>query len=167
MESGRWPGVFFNQGVDDICGPQWYGWNGNAEVGSISTMLYKTSKCGKLDFGNCWTTGTVRVYLAGELIGEAGPNTPSQIIEFAIPENSQLEFKDEGANSVIKFTNFEMVDCTTTTIATTPTTPTTGGMYSDSYILFIFLLLSTTKIVFYSDNNEHISKGSPFLSFFI
>ena len=108
VESGKWSN---SQGVDDVCGPQWYGWNGGAEVGSISTMLYKSSKCGKLDFGNCWTTGTVRAYLAGELIGEAGPNTPSQIIEFAIPENSQLEFKDEGENSVIKFTNFEMVDC--------------------------------------------------------
>ena len=132
MKGGKWSN---SQGVDDMCGPQWYGWSGGAEVGSISTMLYKTSKCGKLDFGNCWTSGTVRAYLAGELIGEAGPNTPSQIIEFAIPENSQLEFKDEGANSVIKFTNFEMVDCTTTTIATTPTTPTTGGMYNDIHIL--------------------------------
>jgi hypothetical protein len=109
--------------VADKCGPQWYGWS--SSIGSISTTLYKSSKCGKLDFGNCWNVGTVRAYLAGELIGEAGPNTPSQIIEFAIPENSKLEFKDEGANSVIKFTNFEMVDCT----PTTSTIPTTGGMY--------------------------------------
>jgi hypothetical protein len=96
---------------DDKCGPQWYGFTGNAEVGSISTTLYKSSKCGRLDFGNCWHAGTVKVYLAGELIGEASPNTPSKIIEFAIPEDSQLEIKDEGENSVIKFTNFEMVDC--------------------------------------------------------
>ena len=97
--------------MENVCGPQWYGWNLGAEVGSISTTLDKSSKCGKLDFGNCWVAGTVRAYLAGELIGEAGPNTPSHIIEFAIPENSLLEIKDEGANSVIKFTNFEMVDC--------------------------------------------------------
>ena len=122
VDGGKWHN---NQAVDDKCGPQWYGWSWYGAVGSISTMLYKSSKCGKLDFGNCWTSGTVRAYLAGELIGEAGPNTPSQIIEFAIPENSQLEFKDEGANSVIKFTNFEMVDCTTTT----STIPTTEGMY--------------------------------------
>ena len=132
VDGGKWHN---NQAVDDKCGPQWYGWSWYGAVGSISTMLYKSSKCGKLDFGNCWTSGTVRAYLAGELIGEAGPNTPSQIIEFAIPENSQLEFKDEGANSIIKFTNFEMVDCTTTTIATTQTP---GGMYCDVYILFHF-----------------------------
>ena len=108
VRRGKWTD---HQTKDDKCGPQWYGFNGNADVGSISTTLYKSSKCGRLDFGNCWHAGTVRAYLAGELIGEAGPNTPSKIIEFAIPEDSQLEIKDEGANSVIKFTNFEMVDC--------------------------------------------------------
>ena len=108
VRRGKWSD---HQTKDDKCGPQWYGFNGNADVGSISTTLYKSSKCGRLDFGNCWHAGTVRAYLAGELIGEAGPNTPSKIIEFPIPENSQLEIKDEGAHSIIKFTNFEMVDC--------------------------------------------------------
>ena len=108
VTGGKWSNLPI---ADGKCGPEWYGFSDMAEVGTISTTLYKSSKCGKLDFGNCWDVGTVRVYLAGELIGEAGPNTPSKIIEFAIPENSQLEIKDEGANSVIKFTNFEMVDC--------------------------------------------------------
>ena len=108
VNSGKW---LKNQGVENVCGPQWYGWSGNSAVGSISTTLFKSSKCGRLDFGNCWNTGTVRAYLAGKLIGEAGPNTPRRLIEFAIPENSLLEIKDEGENSVIKFTNFEMVDC--------------------------------------------------------
>ena len=53
----------------------------------------------------------MKTYLAGKLIGVAGPNTPSRIIEFTIPEDSQLEIKDEGASSIIKVTNFEMVDC--------------------------------------------------------
>ena len=100
--------------MENACGPQWYGWNSPRilwSTGSISTTLYKSSKCGKLDFGNCWDSGTVKVYLAGKLIGEAGPNTPRRLIEFAITENSLLEIKDEGANSVIKFTSFEMVDC--------------------------------------------------------
>ena len=113
VDKGKWTN---RQDVDDACGPQWYGWNPNADVGSITTTLYKSSKCGKLDFGNCWNKGTVKTYLAGKLIGVAGPNTPSRIIEFVIPEDSLLEIKDEGGNpegasSVIKFTNFEMVDC--------------------------------------------------------
>ena len=108
VDNGKW---INRQDVDNACGPQWYGWSPNANVGSISTTLYKSSKCGKLDFGNCWNKGIVKTYLAGKLIGVAGPNTPSRIIEFTIPEDSQLEIKDEGASSIIKVTNFEMVDC--------------------------------------------------------
>ena len=128
VAKGKWDTA---QAVDDKCRPQWYGWSEDAIIGSISTTLYKSYKCGKLDFGNCWINGIVKAYLAGELIGEAGPDTPSQIINFAIPENSKLEFTDEGTHSVIQFTNFEMVDCTTTTIATTPTT---GGLISDMIV---------------------------------
>ena len=105
--------------MEESCGPQWYGWNENSDVGSISTTLYKSSKCGKLYFGNCGEDGRGRVvvYLAGKNIGEANayseesPYTHNQIIEFAIPEDSLLEIKDEGVSSIIKFTNFEMVDC--------------------------------------------------------
>ena len=51
--------------------------------------------------------------MAGKEIGEADADTdfPNQIIEFAIPEDSLLEIKAEGENSVIKFTYFEMVNC--------------------------------------------------------
>ena len=53
----------------------------------------------------------VRAYLDGELVGQAGANTPSKIIEFPIVQKSHLELRDEGQNSVIKFTNFQMVPC--------------------------------------------------------
>ena len=49
--------------------------------------------------------------MEGELIAEAGPDTPRVIIQFQIPQDSLLEIKDEGPNSKIKFTGFEMVDC--------------------------------------------------------
>ena len=49
--------------------------------------------------------------MEGELIAEAGPDTPRVIIQFQIPQASLLEIKDEGPNSKIKFTGFEMVDC--------------------------------------------------------
>ena len=76
-------------------------------------MLNKSTLCGRLDFGNCWDTGVVRVYLEGVLIGRATANTPSKKITFPLPEDSLLEIKDEGANSVIKFNHFEMVECST------------------------------------------------------
>ena len=45
------------------------------------------------------------------LVGEAGPNTFDKIIEFPIDHDSTLKLRDEGQNSVIKFTNFETVPC--------------------------------------------------------
>ena len=80
-------------------------------MGTIRTELTASTKCGRLDFGNCWDAGVVRVYLEGGLIGEAGPNTPSKVISFQIPQNYLLELRDEGANSVIKFNHFDMVEC--------------------------------------------------------
>ena len=110
MSDGKWKN---NQVVDNICGPNWYGWTASDSVGTISTTLYKDEnlKCGRLDFGNCWTSGAVTVYLNGELIGKANANTPSKIIEFPILTDSQLEILDEGLDSVIRFNKFEMVSC--------------------------------------------------------
>ena len=110
MSDGKWKN---NQVVENICGPNWYGWTASDSVGTISTTLYKDEnlKCGRLDFGNCWTSGAVTVYLNGELIGKANANTPSKIIEFPILTDSQLEILDEGLDSVIRFNKFEMVSC--------------------------------------------------------
>ena len=111
MTDGKWKN---NQDVDNVCGPNWYGWYSDS-VGTISTTLYKNDnlKCGRLDFGNCWTSGSVTVYLNGELIATANANEPSKIIEFPILTDSQLEILDEGVGSVVRFNKFEMVSCTT------------------------------------------------------
>ena len=53
----------------------------------------------------------MRVYLDGQLVGEAYGNRPSKIIEFPIVEDSLLEIKDEGPASIIRFNHFEMVEC--------------------------------------------------------
>ena len=106
---GKWNPIFTY--IDGKCSPGWWAFEGLSGVGTISTLLKQSTKCGRLDFGNCWNAGEVRVYLEGELIGEAGANTPSQIITFPLHQDSLLELKDEGANSVIKFNNFEMVQC--------------------------------------------------------
>ena len=111
MAAGKWSS---NAIVDSKCGGDgWYGWTGGDSVdGVISTTLFASTKCGRLDFGNCWgEVGFVRAYLEGELIAEAGPDTPSVIIKFHIPQDSLLEIKDEGPNSKIKFSGFEMEDC--------------------------------------------------------
>ena len=88
-------------------------------MGTVSTKLHKSTHCGKLDFGNCWDAGVVKAYFDDKLIGEAQPNTPNRIVEFHIPKDGELKIRDEGANSVIKFTKFELVECKTSTTTTT------------------------------------------------
>ena len=44
-----------------------------------STFLNGSAE-GKLDFGNCWNRGVVKVYLNGDEIGDADPNTPRYIL---------------------------------------------------------------------------------------
>ena len=116
MTLGKWTN---DQSTENGCGPQWYGWSSATKAGSISTTLYRNDEknCGRLNFGNCWTSGTVKVFLNGKLIGEANANTPSTVIEFAILVDSELEIREEGPDAVIKVTDFEMVDCATTTTA--------------------------------------------------
>ena len=108
LSNGKWSN---DQGVENTCGPNWFGWSPSDSDGTISTTLYKNEnlKCGRLDFGNCWTSGAVTVYLNGELIGKANANTQSLTIEFPILTESQLEIQEEGA--IIKFNHFEMVAC--------------------------------------------------------
>ena len=75
-------------------------------------LFNRKKKCGRLDFGNCWdTAGTVRVYLDGQLVGEAYEDTLSKTIEFPIVKDSLLEIRDEGPSSIIRFNHFEMVEC--------------------------------------------------------
>ena len=102
------------EGVGDLCGPEWYGFSYGGDVGTISTILNTSPAygCGRLVFGNCWNEGVVRAYFDGGLIGEAKADTPTKTIEFPISKDGLLEIKDEPYNSVIKFTSFEMVSCT-------------------------------------------------------
>ena len=111
MASGKWSNL---ANVENKCGPEWYGFSGGSAVGTISTILNSSPAygCGRLVFGNCWDAGVVRAYFDGGFIGEAEADTPTKTIEFPIDKDSLLEIKDEGANSVIKFTSFEMVSCT-------------------------------------------------------
>ena len=111
VSHGSWnigPGI----SVRKICGPQWFGWQSGSGVGTVSTILHKSPYCGKLDFGNCWSKGVVKAYFDDKLIGEAQPNNHNKVVEFPIPKDGELKIRDEGANSVIRFTKFELVECT-------------------------------------------------------
>ena len=59
----------------------WYGFLNNNSSGSISTTFNGRGRA-RLNFGNCWTTGTVYAYLNGNSIASVPANTPSKTVEF-------------------------------------------------------------------------------------
>ena len=109
-------------------------------MGTVSTKLQQTTKCGKLDFGNCWNAGVVKAYFDNKLIGEAPPNTPNRVVEFPIPKDGELKIRDEGAYSIIKFTKFELVECTSEDPGNVPMpTATATSMYSQFYVETVYI----------------------------
>jgi len=65
---------------------------------------------GRLDFGNCWETGIVRVLLNGTEIASASANTPSITIEFDFTNRGALELVEESIG-IIQFNQFEVLLC--------------------------------------------------------
>ena len=43
--------------MEGVCGPEWYGWSEYNGFSQITTIVYanEMKKCGKLEFGNCWS----------------------------------------------------------------------------------------------------------------
>ena len=75
-------------------------WFGQSDIGTVSAPLQGNGEA-KLDFGNCWTTGEVKVYLNDREVASAQKNTPSKIVSFKFHDGDILKLRDEGANSVI------------------------------------------------------------------
>ena len=90
----------------------WYCWNSWNVTGSIGTKLYGNGH-GRLDFGNCWNTGIVRVLLNGTEIASASSNTPSTIIEFDFDNGETLEIIEEHIG-IIQFNQFDVLSCNLT-----------------------------------------------------
>ena len=65
----------------DLQCSNWYGFMNDDPIGSITTTFNGRGRA-RLNFGNCWTTGTVYAYLNGNAIASAPANTPSKTVEF-------------------------------------------------------------------------------------
>jgi hypothetical protein len=83
---------------------QWDHW---ARVSTVRKYLQVgtcTGRAGRatLDFGNCWNSGKVNVYLNDVKIAVAPPATASQKHTFTFQNNDKLELKDEEGNAVIQ-----------------------------------------------------------------
>ena len=98
----------YNSGISSCS--NWYCWNIGLPVGSIQTELVGNGR-GRLDFGNCWETGIVRVLLNGTEIASASANTPSITIEFDFTNREALKLVEESIG-IIQFNQFEVLSCT-------------------------------------------------------
>ena len=76
----------------------------------MKTTLIGTGK-GKLDFGNCYKTGTgvVKVSLNGNVIATA-QNGTEETVEFDFTDGDELKLSEEEYG-VIMFNSFEVLNC--------------------------------------------------------
>ena len=86
----------------------WFGLLNDENNGYIKTKLEGFGTA-RLDFGNCWKTGTVKVLLDGVEIDSAPINTPSKIKEFRF-NSSELEIREEDIG-ILVFNSLEVLTC--------------------------------------------------------
>ena len=86
----------------------WYGWCNGTCSGSIKTKL---SKCGKarLNFGNCYSSGTVVAKLNGREIGRVQAYH-IKVVEFDFKNGDTLELIDIN-QSILEFYDFTIISC--------------------------------------------------------
>ena len=77
-------------------------------VGYIKTKI-EGFGTGRLDFGNCWNSGIVKVFLDGIEIASAPVSTPNKIVEFGF-NSSELEIREEDIG-ILVFNSFEVLTC--------------------------------------------------------
>ena len=92
----------------DVCS-NWYGWSTGNSIGSISTT-FDVKGHAMLDFGNCWSSGTVYVYLDGNVIASAPQDTPSKTVEFDFNIGSILKITEENVG-IIQFNSLNIGQC--------------------------------------------------------
>ena len=101
--SGVWDNTY-----SDICS-NWYGFSNGSPIGSVSTTFDVKGQA-TLDFGNCWSAGTVHVYLDGNVIASAPQNTPSKKVEFNFNIGSILKITEENV-AIIQFNSLNIGQC--------------------------------------------------------
>ena len=78
------------------------------KIGIISTTLHGDGE-GNLTFGNCFESGTVKLYVGDELKDTAEANASNKTIKFKYHDGDILKFNVEGG--VLQISNFEIVQC--------------------------------------------------------
>ena len=107
VDRGQWTSFVNWPKAAPLC-KNWFGLLNDDENGYIKTKLdgFGTAR---LDFGNCWTSGTVKVLLDGIEIESAPISTPNKIVEFKF-NSSELEIREEDIG-ILVFNSFEVLTC--------------------------------------------------------
>ena len=90
------------------CSP-WFGYKSGQQVGSIKTTLSGSGGQASLTFGNCWTSGTVNLYLDGTIIASAHPKS-MKTATFDFSNGNELKL-DEINTGIIRFEDFKISNC--------------------------------------------------------
>ena len=92
-----------------ICpGSPWFGWSYGPSIGYMKTTLDGSGHA-SLTFGNCWTTGTVNLYLDGIKIASAQA-TSVKTVTFDYSNGYELKL-DEVDAGIIRFEDFKISNC--------------------------------------------------------
>ena len=80
--------------------------------GYLKPSLLKASGTARLKFGNCGNgDGFVRVFLNNVEIASAGRMEIENTIEFDFQYNDPLKIIEDGPDSIILFSDFEIINC--------------------------------------------------------
>jgi len=89
--------------------PNWHIYFSGSPSCHIETTLNGSGHA-KIDFGNCFNDGEVKVFLDGNEIASAGGNEFNVVKEFDYTDGSELKLFETG-NGVISFNSFEVLTC--------------------------------------------------------
>ena len=112
VDRGQWTSFINWPIMAPLCNlNSWLGLMTDDANGYIKTTL-EGAGTARLDFGNCWTSGIVKVLLDGVEIAFAPNNTPNKIVKFAF-NYSELEIREEDIG-ILVFNSFEVLTCQAT-----------------------------------------------------
>ena len=109
IDSGQWTSFINWPKMAPQCNfNSWFGLLNDDDNGYIKTKLEGFGTA-RLDFGNCWTSGTVKVLLDGIEIDSATNSTPNKIVEFRF-NSSELEIREEDIG-ILVFNSLQVLTC--------------------------------------------------------
>jgi hypothetical protein len=109
VDRGQWTSFVNWPKVAPLCNlSSWFGLLNDDDNGYIKTKLEGFGTA-RLDFGNCWTSGIVKVLLDGIEIDSVNISTPNKIVEFRF-NSSELEIREEDIG-ILVFNSLQVLTC--------------------------------------------------------